>query len=169
MLHGRGSPPVDNGEFDAAEVLRSGYPRLLQVARRLATSFAEAEDLVQEAFVETLSRYPDFQGLRQPLGYLMTVLYRSAFRRRRLSMREVPFDLQERLEQVEPDHDAPAFVRQALASLGPKQRACLELRYLYDLDDGEIAAAIGCSRSTVRSQIARALARAREGISDEQT
>jgi RNA polymerase sigma factor (sigma-70 family) len=166
MLHGRDTPAAGSGAADPAEIVRTGYPRLLQVARRLATSVVEAEDLVQEAFVETLSRYPNFEGLRQPLGYLMTVLYRTSFRRRLLSMRVVPLDLQERLEQAEPDHDAPTFVLQALAELGPKQRACIELRYLYDLDDDEIAAALGCSRSTVRSQIARGLALARKEVGD---
>ena len=152
---------------DPVEVVRTGYPRLLAVARRLAASVTEAEDLVQEAFVETLSRYPGFDGLERPLGYLVTVVYRSAFRHRRAAQREVPLDLQERLERSEPDREAPAMVEQALAGLGPKQRACLALRYLCDLDDHEIAVALGCRASTVRSQIARGLARAREGVSDE--
>ncbi len=167
MLRRRGMPPERDGTSEAVEVVRAGYPRLLEVARRLTTSVAAAEDLVQEAFVETLSRYPDFRGLRQPLGYLTTVLYRSAFRRRRLPLSAAPLELQERLEQAEPDHDAPIMILQAMSSLGPKQRACLLLRYLYDLDDGEIATALGCGRSTVRSQIARGLAKAREGITDE--
>ena len=151
---------------DPAEVIRTGYPRLLLAARRLATSATEVEDLVQEAFVETLSRHPAFAGLGSPIGYLMTVLYRTAFRRKRLSMREVPIASQERLEQVEPDREAPAMIAQALAVVGPKQRACLELRYLFDLDEGEIASVLGCGRSTVRSQIARGLARAREELTD---
>ena len=122
---------------------------------------------MQEAFVETLSRYPAFDGLKTPMGYLATVLYRAAFRRRRLPMRELPLELPERIEHVDPDLDAPLMVRQVLSSLGPKQRACLLLRYLHDLDDDEIAAALGCRPSTVRSQIARGLANARQEVIDE--
>lgn len=156
----------DDGD-EAVEVVRDGYPRLLRAARRLSRSATDAEDLVQEAFVETLSRYPSFRGLDQPMGYLTTVLYRSAFRRLRLSAREVPLDLQERLEAATWDLDAPAMITHALDRLGPRQRACLLLRYLYDLDDAEIAAALGCQRSTVRSQIARGLAQVRERIGDD--
>ena len=156
-------PPEPDIFPDPVEVVRFAYPRLLRAARRLVASTGDAEDLVQEAFVETLSRYPGFRGLDQPMGYLTTVLYRLAFRRRR-PWTEVPLDLQERLEQPDTDREAPATIVAALSSLGPKQRACLALRYLYDLDDVEIAAALGCRPSTVRSQIARALAHARRQI-----
>jgi len=161
--------PEQDDFADPLEVVRTAYPALLQAARQLTMSAAEAEDVVQEAFVETLSRYPEFRGLRRPVGYLTTVLYRSAFRRRRRPWSEIPFELQERLALREPDRDAPTMVAEALSSLGPKQRACLALRYLYDLDEKEIAAALGCRASTVRSQIARGLANARShiGVTDE--
>jgi RNA polymerase sigma factor (sigma-70 family) len=162
----RGGPPAEADALDAVEVVRIGYGRLLAVARRLTTSLAEAEDLVQEAFVETLSRYPGFEGLERPLGYLATVVYRAAFRRRRLTAREVSLDILDRIERADADLDAPAMAETALAGLGTKQRACLALRYLCDLDDDEIAAALGCRESTVRSQIARALAHARGRIAD---
>lgn len=160
---GRDAPAESGGPTDPVEAVRNAYPPLLRAARRLAAP-PEAEDLVQEAFVETLSRYPEFRGLDHPLGYLMTVLYRAAFRKRRLSGREVPLDAADVLARLEPDRDAPAAIDEALASLGSKQRACLVLRYLYDLTDEEIAATLGCRPSTVRSQIARGLANARTRI-----
>jgi RNA polymerase sigma factor (sigma-70 family) len=46
---------------------------------------------------------------------------------------------------------------QALAGLPRKQRAVLVLRYYEQLEDAEIAAVLGISRGTVRSQAARAL------------
>jgi RNA polymerase sigma factor (sigma-70 family) len=160
--------PSPGGEGpDAIEVVRDAYPRLLHLARRLAATPGDAEDLVQEAFVETLSRYPGFAGLERPAGYLATVLYRAAYRRWRRSAVEVPSELQERLEEVQPDLDAAAMIPVALSGLGPKQRACLVLRYLYDLNDEEIGEALGCRASTVRSQLARALRNARERIGDD--
>ena len=150
----------------AVDVVQIAYPHLLRLARGLMGSDVDAEDIVQEAFVETLSRYPGFDGLRQPLGYLTTVLYRSAYRRRR-TRREIPVELAETLAQSDPDLDAPILVQQILSSLGPKQRACLLLRYLHGLDDDEIALALGCRPSTVRSQVARALSNARLGTIDE--
>jgi RNA polymerase sigma factor (sigma-70 family) len=167
MPHRRNESETPGHRGDGVELVREAYPRLLRLARLLARSPVEAEDLVQEAFVETLSRYPGFEGLTTPMGYLTTVLYRAASRRWRRSSREIPLDLQSRLEGPEVDRDAPAMIEQALIGLGPGQRACLLLRYLYGLDDAEIAAALGCSRSTVRSQIARGLTRARRKLGDE--
>jgi len=164
MAREQKAPLERHGVLDPVEVALEGYPGLLRAARRLTNSMTDAEDLVQEAFVETLSLYPAFEGLREPLGYLTTVLYRSAFRRHRLSKREVPLELESRLQEVEFDLDAPAMVTSSLAHLGHKQRVCLLLRYVHDFDDEEIAAVLDCRPSTVRSQIARGLARAREGV-----
>jgi RNA polymerase sigma factor (sigma-70 family) len=149
-----------------SELMRTSYPILLATARRLGSSTTEAEDLVQEAFVETLSRYPDFEGLHRPLGYLMTVLFRSSFRRQRLRWIEVPLDLQVRLEDPALAHDERLIARELIGTLAPRQRACLGLRYLFGLNDDEIAEALGCTRSTVRSQIARGLSSLRRSASE---
>jgi RNA polymerase sigma factor (sigma-70 family) len=49
----------------------------------------------------------------------------------------------------------------ALRLLPPRQRAVIVLRYWEDLNDAEIAAALGCTPGTVRSQLSRALAKLR--------
>lgn len=58
----------------------------------------------------------------------------------------------------ERDADSRAVLRSALAVLLPRQRAAVVLRDVADLDDAAVAAALGCSVSTVRSQISRVLA-----------
>ena len=50
----------------------------------------------------------------------------------------------------------------ALAELPKRTRAALVLRYFEDLPDAEVAQIMGCSSSTVKSQISRGLARLRE-------
>jgi RNA polymerase sigma factor (sigma-70 family) len=64
------------------------------------------------------------------------------------------------------DLAADTALRLALASvlrqLTPKQRAVVILRYYDDLPEGEVAAILGCSVGTVRSQTHRTLARLRE-------
>ncbi len=62
--------------------------------------------------------------------------------------------------------DSAATIRQILESLPPKQRAAVALRYLADLGDEEIGALLGCSASTVRSQLARGLAKLRREVND---
>jgi len=151
---------------DPVEVLRLLHPRLLAAARSLGID----EDMVQEAIVETLSRHPDFGGIAHPLGYTKAVLFRLAYRRRLRRRREVPLELQERLDSV-PDHaDRVADrlrVDDALMTLGPRQRACVVLRFVEGLDDDAISSALGCSRSTVRSQIARARKRLRSVLEND--
>ncbi len=54
------------------------------------------------------------------------------------------------------DRDA---VWRALQELPPRQRAVVVLRYYEDLTEAEIAAVMGTSAGTVKSQAARALRR----------
>lgn len=169
-MHAPFVPDVATGSTawpgDPVEVLRALYPRLLAAARGIGAE----EDLVQEALVETLSRHRGFEGIEHPLGYTKVVLFRLAYRRRGPHRREVPLDLQESLEGAPDPADRVGdrlVVSDALMALGARQRACVVLRFVEGLDDDAISSALGCSRSTVRSQIARARKRLRSEL-DEQ-
>ena len=50
----------------------------------------------------------------------------------------------------------------ALASLPEKERAAVVLREIEGLETGEVAAALGSTEGTVRSQISKAMAKLRE-------
>ena len=54
-----------------------------------------------------------------------------------------------------------------LATLGPRQRAVLVLRFYEDLSEAEIARVLGCTTGTVQSQLSRGLARLRERMPTE--
>ena len=56
------------------------------------------------------------------------------------------------------------LVERSLAALPPRQRAVLVLRYWCDLTEREIAADLGVSTGTVKSQAARALARLQQDL-----
>ncbi|MEU8224790.1 RNA polymerase sigma factor [Kribbella sp. NPDC048915] len=50
-------------------------------------------------------------------------------------------------------------VRRALATLSPRQRACVVLRYYEDLTVPEIAAELDCAEGTVKRHLADARAK----------
>jgi RNA polymerase sigma factor (sigma-70 family) len=55
-----------------------------------------------------------------------------------------------------------------LATLPPRQRAVLVLRYYEDLSEAQIATVLGCSTGTVKSQSARAIGKLRAVLTSEQ-
>jgi len=84
---------------------------------------------------------------------------------RRQSSRQAETPLELLSEANEPaasaghDREAVLAARDALADalreLPPKQRIALALRYVHDLSDEQIAAALGCRRGTVHALLSR--------------
>jgi len=60
-------------------------------------------------------------------------------------------------------------LRGALATLPARQRAVVVLRFYEDRTEAEVAELLGCSRGTVKSQAAKALAKLRDRLDDEIT
>jgi RNA polymerase sigma-70 factor (sigma-E family) len=162
-----------NGRLAGFEAfVAAGLPRLLVYAHALSGDQRVAEDLVQEALVRTGVAWSRVRRKDRPDAYVKTTILRIYLNERRAS-RQVPVGSGE-LERpaAEPgyarieDHDA---LRQALAAVPPKMRAVLVLRYLEGLPDEDIAAALKCSRGTVRTQAARGLVKLRAAYQGEVT
>ena len=56
----------------------------------------------------------------------------------------------------------------AVRALPPRQRAAVVLFYFADLPETEVAATLGCSVGTVKSQLAKARAALARGLGDEE-
>ena len=137
---------------------------LLRFADALCGQRQRAEDLVQSALAAAMGRWPRVAGMAHPEAYLKAMIvneYLAWWRRRprtELPMPAPPED--RRLAGADPaagqaSRDA---AWQLLARLPRRQRAVLVLRYYEDLSDEQIAAVLGCTASTVRSNATRGLA-----------
>lgn len=157
-------------EHDPIAITASVYPSLIGLARILRCPDS-AEDWVQETLIETLRRYPGYRGIADPRAYTRTVLLRlvarGKIRTRRLRL---GLDDDAAVALIGAEDPAPDVVGrlnsdEMLARLPLRQRACVYLNVICSLSDRETAEVLGCRSSTVRSNVARALARlARESV-----
>jgi DNA-directed RNA polymerase specialized sigma24 family protein len=133
--------------------------RLVSQVYALTGDFAEAQDVVQEAFARALVRQRRFAQLDNPEAWLRTVainLVRSYGRRRAVLDRLVRsgrVDLPGRVVPgLSPDHVA---VVAALQRLPRPVREAVVLHHLADLPVAEVAATLGCSVSAAKMRLRR--------------
>lgn len=148
---------------DFPEFVASRSGALLRTAYLLTGDRQHAEDLLQTALMRC---YAHWARLESPEAYVRRALVTTAtgWRRRRW-MGEVPTaDLPEPGTGSVDDvaaADVRADVLRLLGALAPRQRAVVVLRFYEDRSEGEVAALLGVSVGTVKSQASRALARLR--------
>jgi len=150
---------------------RAVSPRLVRLATLLTGNDHEARDVVQDVLLACYRSWPRISRLDHVDAYAARMVInrhlataRSRGRRvRREHLAAVPEARPAPDDQVA---DADALVR-ALKTLGENQRAVVLLRHVEGLSDADIAATLGCSASTVRSQSSRALAHLRAALTSE--
>ncbi|WP_210651023.1 SigE family RNA polymerase sigma factor [Nocardioides sp. SYSU D00065] len=144
---------------------------LVRTARLLCAGDVDhAEDIVQITLTRLYLAWSRVRRADQPLAYarraLTNVFLDEAGRahRRRESVSDDP--ARATVEPHTADHDLALreLVVEALATLGPRQRAVVVLRHWHDLDVEQTARVLGCSTGTVKSQNARALAHLRTAL-----
>lgn len=148
--------PGSVGEF--ADFYRGAYPDAVRLAL-LLVGVADAEDVVQAAFTAVFGR---FDQLDRPAAYLRTTLVNQCRQLHRSARRR---DRRQRLvaepEDVQPEHRELLDV---LGRLSLEQRSVLVLRVWAGWPDEDIATALGCRPSTVRSHALRAMTRLRKEL-----
>jgi RNA polymerase sigma-70 factor (sigma-E family) len=153
------------GEDEFAEFVAAALPRLLRFGHLLTGNPVTAEDLVQTALARSLRAWR-LHRIDDPLAFVRKVMVNShASWYRRQGSREIVTanpagkTITEDASARVDDRDT---VWRALLILPPGQRAVIALRYYEDLSEVEIAAVMGTSTGTVKSQSARALRRLSE-------
>jgi RNA polymerase sigma-70 factor (sigma-E family) len=147
------------------DYVRSRGGALLRAAQALTGNRADAEDLVQSTLVKTYQSWDsitDQAALDTYVRRVMINTHISGWRRRRVD--EYPTDeLPDEPEDDQTgDSDLHDVVQRALDRLPRRMRAAVMLRYYHDMSEPEVAAALGVSVGTVKSTVARAVAKLRE-------
>ena len=126
-----------------------------------------AEEMVMEAFARTLPRWRAVESAEQPVAYLRRAVVNLCVSRvRRLVVeRRAPAGA-ERVRWDTDIADEARTVLDAVRLLPARQRACIVLRYFDDLPELDIAAAMGCSVGTVKSQLSKARTRLGELLAE---
>lgn len=155
----------DGEELDA--FLRASQLSLSRLAFFLSSDVDSAEDLAQEAMARIASRWHQVRQADNPLAYAhrIVVNLEKTIRRRRLASAALNWPsgtIDQRVAGHEVGVVERVHLHAALQRLTPRQRAVLYLRYFEDQSVEQVAAAMGCSRGTVKSQTAHALKRLRE-------
>ena len=135
---------------------------LLRTAYLIVWDLHEAEDLVQETLFKVAGRWPRVSRMEYPAAYARRIVVNLALDGRvKRSRRRAELGAAQPTEPTAPPAqlDTHDELRSALASLPPRQRAVLVLRYFLDLPEAEVAATLRCSVGTVKSTASRGLAR----------
>jgi RNA polymerase sigma-70 factor (sigma-E family) len=153
-------PP--GAEAAVAGLFAVRYQELVRLAGLLGAD--DPEDIAQEAFARLLRRYGSLRDADAALGYVRATVC-NLTRNQRRHLRVVRLRTQaERPPDVESSEQAVLLKEEqraviaALGALPARRREAIVLRYWLGLSEAEIAAAMGISPGTVKSQVSRGLA-----------
>jgi RNA polymerase sigma-70 factor (sigma-E family) len=150
-------------EHPLAQLHADHYKPLVRLAMLFLGDLAASEEVVQDAFVNTMRRWEHIESAAKVDAYLRSAVLNGA--RKRLARRNVG-DRLKLLPVVEigaADARALANEREsavlaAMRALPDRQRECLALRYYLDLPEADIASALGISAGSVKTHTSRGIA-----------
>ena len=152
--------------------------RLFSAMLHVVGSVDEAEDVVQDSFVQAYIKLNTFQGNSRFFTWLYRIAFNNALSRRRRRRADVSIDQGRELTGREPEdrHEAPdeplmreervALVKAAMVRLTEEHRTILVLREMQEMAYEEIADILGINIGTVRSRLSRARNQLREFLEE---
>ncbi|MHB8263048.1 MAG: SigE family RNA polymerase sigma factor [Acidimicrobiales bacterium] len=180
---GRDAPGETRRAEQVRKLFEERYIPLCRLAAMLLDDASLAEEVVQEAFVRLYSSWWRIRKVEAAPAYLRTIVVNLC--RSRLRRKRVQFDAERAMmagmrtgsrvladggndvgglalsgsEYAGRDESEDVVdmvqVARAVSALPPRQKAITVLRYWADLPESEIAAVLGCSVGTVKSQLAK--------------
>lgn len=167
-----------NGDLRAYESLVRLHQQIaFRAACVIAGSAADAEEAAQDGFVKAWAALGRFRPGAPFRPWLLAIVANEARSRRRATgRRRASFDHAARdptwtaggaapsAEEAVLADEGRAALLGALRRLSERDRVVIEMRYLLDLSEREMAAALGCRPGTVKSRLSRAVDRLRAGV-----
>jgi RNA polymerase sigma-70 factor (ECF subfamily) len=179
--------PVDRMKAIPA-LFREYGPRTYALALRITGSPSEAEDVVQETFLQAYRRWETFEGRADAGTWLYTIATRLAKRRfRRRKDGSTRRSLMKSFSDLSPMRDdgvvdlavdrrqpadrlmreeARALVQEAILRLPPQYRVPVVMKDILEMPLEECAAALGLKLDTVKTRIHRARLAIRKALND---
>jgi RNA polymerase sigma-70 factor (ECF subfamily) len=165
------------GDTPLFEVLMRRYnQRLFRAARAILKDDADAEDVVQEAYVRAFAHLRDFERRASFATWLTKITIYEALARARKRGRFETMDTDDETEvaatsTADPERAASqrqlaAVVEEAIDRLPVAFRAVLLLRTVEGLSVAETAASLGIAEETVRTRLHRARAALRDCLQE---
>ena len=170
------SQPTDIDAATAVEQLMESEGRkMFGLALKLCRSRPDAEDLVQEIFLQAYRKWDQFEGRSEPSSWLYTIASRLCMRRQRPragepqrleSLSELLPVGEELVPQIPGTDDTPLDehlrreardrVEKALAELPVHLRLPVVLKDIAELSVAQVAEVLGIKQATVKTRVHRA-------------
>jgi RNA polymerase sigma-70 factor (sigma-E family) len=137
-------------------------PLAYRVAFRILGDRQEAQDVTQEALARAYARWSRVADFDEAwVTRVVTNLAIGEVRRRRRTDRRPPGPAAPAIDAIVVQR---AELVAVLRGLSRRQREVVALRYLADLPEAQVAAALGCSIGTVKQHASRGLATLRAAL-----
>jgi len=149
--------------------------RLMEKGRR-QDGAVDVGDLVQDVFLRAYQSFSRLRSNSNHRAWLYKIATNCAYtelkqakdrRAKLLSLNESASEFPVAGDSSSSRKVMERSVRVLVRELPPKQRLCVTLRYLQDLDYPEIAQILGCSQQSVRANVYQAIRRLRITIEEE--
>lgn len=159
---------LQQGNHDALETLYDRYaPIVKSVVMKVVHNEAEAEDLLQEIFVEVWKRVGTYDATKgRPLGWIVTLARRRGIDRLRKAQAYARAGDRLKTESEchpdawtsDPDEDfmtgdVRELLRKVLATLPEAQRSAIDFAFYKGMSQREIAAHTGIPLGTIKTRL----------------
>ena len=157
---------ADRVSFES--VYETYYDRIYKYSYTLLLNKEDAEDVTADTFLLAYANYDRYDASKASVGtWLARIAHNRAVNMVRAAERTKRTEMPEFWDAADDEDVAESVVSTEMtlslyASLTPEEREFLNLRYVMELKDGEIAAILGMNEKAVNKRYQRLLKRCRE-------